>query len=153
MNEDLRKKDRYLGQYTRHNEASGGGENTKVAARKPKIPYTVVQSDISFHWLENNVTRSEELNNNIALYDAVSERQSKIKNQNSCLKISEGKSKWKNNCIQTCKNIRKKQQKSYFAHLLLVLDCNLMRRYENWVAARMNHISIRLESLVYESKN
>ena len=37
----------------------------------------------------------------------------------------------KNNCIQTCKNIRKKQQKSYFAHLLLVLDCNLMRRYEN----------------------
>ena len=49
VNVDLRKQARDLGQYKRHNEASGGGESIKVAVKHPKITYTVVQGGISFN--------------------------------------------------------------------------------------------------------
>ena len=74
----------------------------------------------------------------------------KVKSNNYIWKYYRERRKWKNSVFKTYKNsLRRQRQKSYYLHIFLVLEWNLMKRDENFVGEK-NHISIRVDSLVFE---
>ena len=74
----------------------------------------------------------------------------KVKSNNYIWKYYRERRKWKNSVFKTYKNsLRRQRQKSYYLHIFLVLEWNLMKRDENCVGEK-NHISIRVDSLVFE---
>ena len=150
VSEDLREQAVDLRWSTRQNEARGGGKKIKFAVRLSKNTYTAVQSDMHFFTDKTMLPDTKKLN--ILLICTLWNQQGgvKVKSNNYIWKYYRERRKWKNSVFKTYKNsLRRQRQKSYYLHIFLVLEWNLMKRDENCVGEK-NHISIRVDSLVFE---
>lgn len=137
----------------RNNADVGKNSNVvKAAVRQSKSSYTAIQSAVSFLYRQNSVDQPIEMKNGISLYLKGSMRKSRKLKQDLGLKISEGKKGMKKSVYSKLAKIlfESDEKKHIFAHLFLILDWNLMKRAENCVDCKINHIYFEEDCLVFE---
>jgi hypothetical protein len=128
------------------------GEDVTVYVRCSNSVYSGIQSALSFLYRQSGFERPAELKNGVSLYCKGSKRLGAELKQKLALKIVEGKKPMSKAVYSfLAKKMFESEKKEYiFAHLFLVLDWNLMKRSENCVNLKIQHIWFDNDALVIE---
>lgn len=114
--------------------------------------YSAIRSSVAYLYKLAGVERSTKFVADMAKFMGGMKRVAQAAKQHLGLKIVEGKLAMPFEVyVRAAKKLFLSGEKEdVFAHLFLVLDWNLMKRAENCVNAKINHISFRDDSLVFE---
>jgi len=127
-------------------------QQQKVIVRQSKSAYTSVQSAVSFLYRSSGVQRGAAMKTRVATYISGVTRRGMQQKQSLGLKIVEGKKPMKKECYSKLAELffKSDDRECIFAHLFLILDWNLMKRAENCVDAKVNHITFENDCLIFE---
>jgi hypothetical protein len=131
-------------------EPNENGE-VKVAVRLEASTYDSFRSAISHLYKESGVKMPGEMVNNLSRYIKGSKRINLATKQTLGLKITEGKSHMSVPVYEMlCKIMFESEKPEHvFAHAFTVLDWNLMKRAENVVGAKIAHVYMMNDALVF----
>lgn len=132
--------------------ASTTDEKVEVIIPLSTSAYTQIQSSISFLFRECKMSMPQELRNNLSKYIKGSKRMGRKMKQSLALKISEGKKAMTRSVYSfLCRLLMESNKKEHlFAHLFLALDWNLMKRAENVVDCKIDHIWVEDDSIIFQ---
>ena len=120
--------------------------------------FSAIRSAVGYVYKSARVPMPEEMANELGIFIAGIKRNVASAKNHLGLKISEGKEAMSEEAFEMLAKtlFQSKDKRDIFNHLFLVLDWNLMKRAENCVNAKINHIRFEEDCLVFEfakSKN
>ena len=132
--------------------AAVGNSKVKLAVQQSASQYEGIRSSISYLYKMTRVVMPDEMANNLRSFIAGQRRTGSKEKQDLGLTILEGKRPISSEAYElVCKHFFYSGKPEHvFAHLFNVLDWNLMKRAENCVNAKINHIYFRHDALVFD---
>ena len=132
--------------------AAVGHSKVKLAVQQSASQYEGIRSSISYLYKMTRVMMPDEMANNLRSFIAGQRRTGTKEKQDLGLSLLEGKRPISAEAYElVCKHFFYSGKVEHvFSHLFNVLDWNLMKRAENCVNAKINHIYFRHDALVFD---
>ena len=133
-------------------EMQTGGRKVRLQTYQSFSQFNGIRSAIGYIYKYARVPMPEEMSKEMTLFIGGMKRTIAAAKEHLGLKISEGKDAMKFEVYDFLAKTLffSKSKRDVFNHLFLVLDWNLMKRAENCVHAKINHVRFQDDCLVFE---